>query len=126
MINIDGIDYDVPVISLKRKAAVLDKFAQRTESGDLEREVIGVYYNYDLQLGMTRDPAEYDRLWDKLTEPIEFHDVVVYDNIGTRTFKAYISNVQDELMRYIDGKGYFNGLQASFVAKLPARTPTGG
>ena len=35
MITIDGIDYDIPVISITRKADFLSKFAERTEDGIL-------------------------------------------------------------------------------------------
>ncbi len=53
MIKIDGTEYNVPVISIKRTADFLDKFATRTESGDLQRELIGVYFNYQPQFGST-------------------------------------------------------------------------
>ena len=36
-----------------------------------------MYTNYQLQFLPTTNRAEYARLWDKLTEPVEFHDVVV-------------------------------------------------
>ena len=41
-IKIDGISYDVPLVSIKRTAEFLDKYAERTEDGDLKRELIGV------------------------------------------------------------------------------------
>ena len=122
MLTIDGQNYNLPVIKLTRKMDFLDKYAQRTESGDLERELIGVYFNYSLSIGMGTDPTEYERLWQKLGEAVEFHEVTVYDNLGTKTFTAYLSNVQDELMRYKDGKGYFKGLMVNYTAKSPART----
>ena len=45
-IKVDGIYYDIPMVSLKRNADFLDKYAERSEEGDLLRELIGVYYNY--------------------------------------------------------------------------------
>ena len=69
MLYIDGIGYKIDVLSVKRTADFLDKYAERTENGDLERELIGVYFNYKLQLGPGVDRAEYARLWGKLTEP---------------------------------------------------------
>ena len=68
MLYIDGIGYKIDVLSVKRTADFLDKYAERTENGDLERELIGVYFNYKLQLGPGIDRTEYARLWDKLTE----------------------------------------------------------
>ena len=53
MIIIDGTSYDIPVIGISRKAEFLDKFAERTEDGVLHRELIGVYYNYQLKFGQS-------------------------------------------------------------------------
>lgn len=122
MVIIDGITYNVPVISLKRKADFLDKFANRNENGDLLRELIGVYFNYQLQLGSTTDTAEYSRLWDKLTEPVEFHTVTVPDESGNYTFTAYFSNVGDEIRRQVASMNYWKNLTVNFIAKSPARS----
>ena len=43
-IEIDGVYFDVPFLSIKRTADFLDKYAERTEDGDLKRELIGVYF----------------------------------------------------------------------------------
>ena len=53
-IVIDGTTYDIPILSIKRKAEFLDKYAERTEDGILHRELIGVYFNYELQFGRTQ------------------------------------------------------------------------
>ena len=62
MIVIDGQTFNVEVESVRRTADFLDKYAERTEDGDLKRELIGVYFNYTLQLFGNGDTAEYDRL----------------------------------------------------------------
>jgi len=121
MLIIDGTTYNIPVIGLKRTADFLDKFANRTEDGTLQRKLIGVYFNYQLSLGTTPDTAEYARLWDKLTEPEEFHTVTVPDEDGNYTFTAYFSNVGDELKKKRGGKNYWTGLTVNFTAKAPAR-----
>ncbi len=122
MLYIDGQEYDVPVISLKRKADFLDKYAERTEDGVLRRELIGVYFNYQLKLGTTLDTGEYRRLWRKLTEPVEFHTVTVPAENGSDTFTAYFAGVGDELLRERDGKSCFRGLTVNFIARAPARS----
>ncbi|MBG0770314.1 MAG: hypothetical protein H0S82_01320, partial [Anaerolineaceae bacterium] len=86
IVVIDGVTYQVPVISMKRKAEFLDKYAKRTADGTLHRELIGVYFNYQIQFGRGAT-AEYHRLWEKLTEPEEFHIVKVPDEDGFLTFK---------------------------------------
>ena len=42
-LTIDGERYDIPVfVGVKRSADFLDKYANRTDNGDLKRELIGV------------------------------------------------------------------------------------
>lgn len=122
MIVIDGETYNIGVKSIKRAADFLDKYAERTENGDLQRELIGVYFNYQLEFSPTNDIAEYVRLWDKLTEPEEFHQVIVPDENGNYTFTAYFSGVGDEIRRIKDGQPYFQVLKVNFTAKSPARS----
>jgi hypothetical protein len=135
MFSIDGVDYNIPVISLVRKADFLDKYAERTEDGNLHRELIGVYYNYQLKLGSSLNTVNYQALWLKLTEPVEFHDIIIVDSDGGEyTFTAYFSNVSDEYKRVIanpdfgnpgeeEYKSYFKNLTVNFIAKAPSRTP---
>lgn len=75
-ITVDNIHFDIPLVSLKRSADFLDKFAERTEDGDLKRELIGVYYNFTLTVGDSAafGDSDYNEFWNKMTEPVEFHD----------------------------------------------------
>ena len=122
MLTIDGENYNIPVLGIKRTADFLDKYANRTDDGTLQRELIGVFFNYQLQLGSITDTVEYARLWDKLTEPEEFHTVTVPDETGNYTFTAYFANIGDELRRVVGQKNYFKGLTVNFIAKSPARS----
>ena len=123
MLIIDGTTYNVPIKALKRKAEFLDDYAKRTENGDLQRKLIGVYYNYELQLGWSLNNPDYNALWDKITEPVEFHQVTIpYQNYS---FTAYVSNISDNLKRVTNQKGtnllLWEGLTVNFIAKSPAR-----
>lgn len=123
MITIDSVSYDIPILSIKRKAEFLDKYAERTEDGVLHRELIGVYFNYELQFGRTTDVAEYALLWNKLTEVEEFHEVSVpdFDGNGNQyTFTAYFSNVSDELRRETSAATFWKNLTVNFIAQSPA------
>jgi hypothetical protein len=122
-VKIDGTTYNVPVKKLGRKADFLDKYAERTEDGALKRELIGVYFNYSLEFAFTTDMTEYNRLWEKLTEPEEFHTVTVPTGNTTTTFTAYFSKISDQLVREdSNGVNYWQGLKVNFIAKVPART----
>ncbi len=122
MIKIDGITFDIPVIELSRKADFLDKFAKRTDDGGLQRKLIGVYFNYQIKFDSVKNDTqatEYKRLWNKLTEPVEFHTVTVFDENGEYTFKAYFSNVGDRKRNV--NKNYWQDLTVNFTAQVPAR-----
>lgn len=121
MLKIDGVTYRVPVEELRRKADFLDKFAERTLDGGLKRELIGVYFNYQLKLGTDGNRTEYARLWKKLTEPQEFHTITLPAEDGDITFKAYVSNVGDQLLRVYEGRYYFSELTVNFTAEAPGR-----
>ena len=121
MLVIDGVHYQVEVENISRTADFLDKFAERTESGNLERELIGVYFNYKLKL-FCLDPNEYARLWRKLTEPVEFHTVTVPDEAGDYTFVAYFAGVSDRLLLKTKRHNHWTDLTVNFKAKRPART----
>ena len=123
MITIDGDNFDIPILSIKRKAEFLDKYAERTEDGILHRELIGVYFNYELAFGRTSDVTEYAALWAKLTEVEEFHEVTVPDFDGTGgqyTFTAYFAGVSDELRKESASKTFWKNLVVNFIAQSPA------
>ncbi len=121
MVKIDGKTYDVPILGITRKAEFLDKHATRSAKGDLKRELIGVFFNYEIKFGKTTNIAEYDRLWDDLTRPEEFRTVTVPFGQSGIEFKAYFSNVSDSVRAITGGKAYYEGLSVNFIAKSPAR-----
>ena len=121
-LEIDGDIYNIPVlVGIKRNADFLDKYAERTDDGDLKRELIGVYFNYkSIKFTKQTDDNynEYNRLYNKLTQPEEFHNIV----IGNQSFTAYFSNVSDEMYAFKDGKPYYKNLTVNFTAKMPSRS----
>lgn len=120
-IVIDGTHFNVPLVSIDRTADVLDKYANRTEDGDLKREILGVYYNYQVSFGTINDSATYNALFDKLTEPTEFHTISVPVEGGYFTFVGYISSVSDKYAKIGENEAKFEGLKCKFTAKQPTR-----
>ena len=119
---IDDEIYNIKVkTGIKRNADFLDKYAERTDDGDLQRELIGVYFNYkniSFEKQTDENYSEYERLFDKLTEAEEFHNI----EIAGISFKAYFSNVSDEMYLYKNGRPYYRKLTVNFTAKMPARS----
>jgi len=124
-IMIDGIFFDIPMVSLKRTGDFLHKYAERNEAGTLMAELIGVYYNYTLTVGTSSDFGEtdYEAFWDKMTEPVEFHEISIPTKDGYYTFMGYISSVSDEYKKILDNEAEFTGFTCKFTAQSPARTP---
>lgn len=124
-IKVDGVHFDIPMVSLKRNADFLDKYAERTEDGELHRELIGVYYNYTLTVGDSDafGDTDYNAFWDKMTEPVEFHDISMPTKTGYYTFRGYISSVSDEYKKILNNEAEFTGFTCKFTAKSPARRP---
>lgn len=122
MITIDGTEYNVPIISIKRKFEFLDKYAERTEDGKLHRELIGGYQNYSIQFGTGTDAAAYAALWEKITEPEEFHTVIIPDGDGTHEFSGYFSNISDEMFKYKDPQAFYKNLTLNIISRDATRT----
>ena len=120
---IDGREYDVPIVQLKRKGDILDLEATRTADGVLHRQVIGTYYNYTLNIGQCRSRKEYEDLWWVLTEPVASHAITLpHDGIS---FDGYFGSVQDEIFYIYDDNGRryrAKGLTCNIVAMRPSRT----
>lgn len=126
LITIDGIKFDVMLIKINRSADILDKYANRTVDGDLKREVLGTYYNYSLEFAYNDKAERYNILWNKLSEPKDFHDITIVDTIDVISFKGYISSVKDEIIYADPNNGSsrrFQGLSCDLIAKLPNRRP---
>lgn len=123
-IRVDGTHFDIPMVSLKRSADFLDKYAERTEDGVLHRELIGVYYNYTLTVGTSTafGDTDYDAFWDKMTEPVEFHEISIPTKNGYYTFVGYISSVSDEYKKILDNKAEFTSFTCRFTAQSPSRS----
>lgn len=121
-IIIDGQQYNIDVfIGIKETADFLDKYANRTDDGDLQRELIGVYFNYsDIKFEPQTDNNydEFERLWNKLTEAEEFHTI----KIANLEFKAYFNNVSRVIYDFRNDKAYKKDMSVNFTAKRPARS----
>ena len=124
-LTIDSTTYNVNIKVINRRAEGLDKYAERTEDGILHRELIGWYFNFDVECGMSiHNVTDYAALFLKLTEPVAFHTVTMPAPSGYGTFECYFAGVRDEAVKwYVGGTQYFRNLSFSIIAKSPARTP---
>ena len=124
LITIDGNTYDVPIVNIDISYEPLDKYAERTSDGKLHREVIGVFAKYNVTFGVSNaNPTSYASLVSKLTEPVEFHTVVLPAESGTVTGSFYFGTVSHNLYRAKGSNNYFKGLSVPIIPREPTRKP---
>lgn len=123
--KVDGVEYNVFVPSggIKRSGKVLDgDKAGRVQTGRMERDIIGTYYNYAMQIDASRlDVASYDALYQVLSAPVDYHNIVVPYGQGTLSFRAYVANVDDELISIDGSRKRWGNLSFNFIAMEPQR-----
>lgn len=123
-ITVDNVQYDVLVSGLSRSFQVLDgDNAGRTLSGRMVRDVIGTYYNYEMQIRpIVGKYSDYDDLYQVLSAPVDSHSVVLPYGQSTLSFDAYVTSGQDSLIRKKASETYWTGLSVQFIAMEPQRT----
>lgn len=125
--TIDGKEYrNIHVISLKRSFAVLDgENAGRVMDGAMQRDVIGTYYNYALEIDpCDSDPEEYDSFYETISAPVDSHAVSFPYGRSVLSFDAYVANGEDELFDIFKGVNRWDNLSINFVAMAPQRRPS--
>lgn len=125
MFAVDGVEYNVkvPEKGITRSFSVLDTDKSgRAQSGDMVRDIIGTYYNYTIQIETEHlDFETYDKLYEVLSAPVEYHMLTVPYGQGTLVFKAYVTSGEDNLgMVYKSGRKW-TGLKINFIAMSPQR-----
>ena len=125
LIEIDGVKYDVYDTKITRGFQILDgENVGRLMNGKMERDVIGTYYNYTWELSPA-DYEDYDELYEVLSAPVDYHIITVpYGRDSTKTFQAYVTSGQDELIHVGNNRNYWEGLSVQFIAINPARRPS--
>lgn len=117
--------YNIHFTSIKRSFEVLDgENAGRVMSGEMERDIIGTYYNYSVEVDADEATAwEYDYFWQLISQPKDYHVITVPYGQDTLTFKAYVTQGSDEL-EYIGNTNRWGALGFNFIAMAPQRRPT--
>ncbi len=121
---IDGITYTIPLVSIKRTADFLEKYAERTEDGDIKIETIGIYKNYTINIGLIDDAKTYDKLFNHITDCTNrFHHVSLPDASKQFDFYGYFSSISDEVEKVFDSGAQYKGLTWKMTSKKPFKVP---
>ena len=116
--TIDGTTYEVPIIEMQRKGDILDLTARRRDDGTLERDVIGTYYNFTVKIGIIRDDTVRKDLWDKLTEPVASHEIMLPGQ--DESFEGYFGSVKDDVIIITESGILTHGLSFNVVCTNPS------
>ena len=125
-ITLDNVTYPhIHVVSIKRSFSVLDgENAGRVMTGKMERDIIGTYYNYSMEVDADdATPSEYDAFYETISAPNDDHTITVPYAQTTKTFKAYVTNGTDELGAMMQNQNRWGTLSFNFIAMSPQRTP---
>lgn len=120
---IDGTPYNIPLVKVDRTFDFLEKYANRSEDGDMQLETIGGYQNYTVEIGVIDDVNTYKALYDHITDPENrFHTVKLPDSSGVFSFYGYFSSIKDTIEKIYSNKVTYSGLSWKMTEKKPTRT----
>jgi hypothetical protein len=110
------------VKSLKRSFQILDgPLTGRNLRGEMLRDIIGTYFNYDLDLECTKlSVKDYDDLYEIICSPnVDSHSIIVPYAQKELTFNAYISSGDDTLKIRTETYSRWGELGCKFIAMAP-------
>lgn len=125
-IKIDGVTYDVPIVSCKRVATLRDgPAALETQSGTRERDLVGTYYDYELVVSGNRGAPDYDAFFEAITAPVNTREIVLpygSTTTGELTYAAMVRSAEDQLTALRYQYRRWQNLKVRFEAQRPQRT----
>lgn len=122
---LDGKPYNVQVISLKRIFEIREATASRlTQSGDVYRDLVGTYYNYQMTVREKNGDREaMDAFWEAVSQPVVSHDCVFPYNQSVISQKMYVKSGSQDIERLFADGANWRDITIQFVAKSPAVMP---
>ena len=125
-ITVDGTTYRVLVEfdTLKRSFEIMEGDNSGTAiSGRSIRDIIGTVYKYDMTVRADPNyPEDYDSFFYKISEPVDYHTVVLPFGQSTLTYQAKILEGNDIYKGYYNGYRRWDEMELTFEAMAPQRT----
>ena len=117
----DGISYNVQVMSLKRSFEIKEAIAAKyTQSGDIYRDLVGTYYNYTITVRERNGDREaLDAFWDAISKAVISHECVFPYNQATLSQKMYIKTGTQDIGRLYEDGANWKDITVQFIAKEP-------
>lgn len=126
-LTIDSTEYAISFRTINRTARPKYKYELVTENGTRHSELVGIYYDYDVEMRISDESyATYRSLWQKITDGTEPYSIIVPDESvsGFNTFNCHFENISDVVdIARDDGTRRFRNLRFSIIAESPSVTP---
>ena len=122
--NIDGQEFDIIVKDIRREFQVLDSenTGRVISSGRMFRDIIGTFYNYTIKISAANiAPADYDRLYEIISAPQDFHVITVPYGQTSKTYEAYITSGSDTIIAEGARQRKWGDMEIKFIAREAAR-----
>ena len=122
MIKIDNEVFDVGIVSIERSVSQKKTFLGTTLDLVKHYDVQGTYYDYSVIFNTKgMNYLEYSRLYEKLTNPVEYYTVEMPYNQGKITFKANLKVGSDTLVSNYTNAKKWGSLKVTFEALEPQK-----
>lgn len=118
---IDGLSYNVQVMSLTRSFEVKDAIrASETQDGNIYRDPVGTYYSYSMTVReKDGDRMSFDAFWDVISKPTASHVCVFPFNQTTLTQKMYVTSGSQPIERLYEDGARWSDITVQFIAQAP-------
>lgn len=127
MLIIDGIPWNVTPKIKRRATLKASEVSGLLLDKNYMNDVIGVYLSYEIAVGIPFwNVKSYTDLYEKLTEPVDGHSMILPYNQGDITITGRIEVVEDEYVRRPEGGNYWRDTTFVITANHPTKTITLG
>ena len=118
---IDGVSYNVQVMSLTRSFAVKDAIrASETQGGSIYRNPVGTYFSYSMTVReKDGDSASFDAFWEAISKPVASHVCVFPYNQTMLTQRMYITSGLQPIGRLYEDGAQWQDITVQFIAQAP-------
>lgn len=115
MVKIDGESFDIGIINITRKGTVEKELLGTTVDGRNHYNTTGTRYDYEVTFATKMmNVAEYDRLYEILTDPVDTHTVEMPYGQSTITFDASVTSASDSIVFNYNSMRRWSELKINF------------
>lgn len=125
MITIDGEKFKVGIVKIERKTRIEKELKGTTLDGVSHYEIIGTYFDYIVTINTKAIYiTEYDRLFEKVTEPVESHQVSIPYNQEQINIRANITISNTSIIHNFKNFRRWGEMKITFTSLEPKKEVT--